>query len=488
MTTSSLEQVAERRFWSRWTIGTVIVVLLGLVAFVCIQAYDASLVRRVKLLADEFDRVDPDWRDPHSRLPPLPPARDSMLVVRGIKSLLPPKWAHEIDANEESGLDSSPPPCRLRERDRQDLAAAMKSAAPALAVAQALREMPEGRFEPRLPEEETEKNLRDLREIATMCRYSGIDAIERGDFAGAWQTCRAQINLCKPLQEGSFWIAATRMGLCRMTISNVQRLLAQGEFADEELAAMQSAFAEEAEMDLVFPYVRYNQAESVRILDDIIEGKRSLEVELKNAGVTVVRDTWEARFHQRFPRWFVLELEADYLERKIAIDRIKPEHGFARLQAFEELPRLGPGFVPFVYDVRFAQSYEYEQRMHAHLGCAELGLAAERFRRKQGRWPASANELVEKGLMKRVPEDPIDGAPLRMRKSPDGLVFYSISYPRREYDGAWHDDLTKYGEADPMPGHYSEFRLWSPDRRRQPPLPPAKKVDPAANPDGAPKE
>ena len=479
------EQAGERRFWSRWTIGVGVALLLALVAIVCALSYDASLVRRVKELTDMLDRTQPDWQDPHSKLPPLPASRDSMLVVRRAKLVLPAKWAYEIDANEKSNLDSCPPPCRLLEQDRKDLAAVMKSSAAALAAARVLREMPEGRFDPRLPEAERDQTLGDLREIGMMLKYSGIDAVERGDFAEVWQTCRAQINLCKPLQEGNSWVAVERMGLARRTISNVERIVAHSESADEDLATMQSALAEEAATDLVFPFVRYDQAELVRILDELIDGKRSLEAELKKLGKSVdPADTWEAKFHQRFPRWMLLELKTQSLERMIAFDSIKTQHGFSRVKAIEELwNKLGSGIEPLLFDLRMRHhSIDLEQRTHARLGCAEVGLAAERFRRKQGRWPATPNELVDQGLLKRVPEDPIDGKPLRMRLFPGGLVVYSIGIPRHEYDGTWYDDVSKYTGDDPLPGNFSEFRLWNPDRRHQPPIPPRKKVDDDAPP------
>src|SRR5262249_1633493 len=153
--------------------------------------------------------------------------------------------------------------------------------------ARVLPEMPEGRFDTRLPELDLVEVLRDHREVGMVLQYAGIDAIERGDFAEAWQTCRAQLNLGKPLREGPTLVAVTRMAHANMTIVNLERALAQGEVSEIDLATMQSALAEEAETDLVFPYWRYGRAEFVRALDEIVDGKRSLDAELKKLGNSV---------------------------------------------------------------------------------------------------------------------------------------------------------------------------------------------------------
>src|SRR4051812_44827301 len=52
------EETAPRRTRRRWTIALAIVLLIPLVAFVCFEAHDGSLVRRAKLLGDEIEKGD----------------------------------------------------------------------------------------------------------------------------------------------------------------------------------------------------------------------------------------------------------------------------------------------------------------------------------------------------------------------------------------------------------------------------------------------
>ena len=54
-----------------------------------------------------------------------------------------------------------------------------------------------------------------------------------------------------------------------------------------------------------------------------------------------------------------------------------------------------------------------------------------------------------------VPADPIDGAPLRYKRTADGVVIYSIGNDRK-------DDGGDVGEGKPDAG----YRLWDADRRR----------------------
>ncbi len=99
-------------------------------------------------------------------------------------------------------------------------------------------------------------------------------------------------------------------------------------------------------------------------------------------------------------------------------------------------------------------------RGQARLQTARLGLAAERYRLRHGRWPELAADLVQERLLDTVPGDPYDGQPLRWRLLPDGAVAYSVGPDRTDNGG------TLDGGA---PGANMDvgFRLWHPAARRQ---------------------
>jgi hypothetical protein len=93
------------------------------------------------------------------------------------------------------------------------------------------------------------------------------------------------------------------------------------------------------------------------------------------------------------------------------------------------------------------------KKRKAQVSCAIVMLALERYRRSKGRWPDSLAALAPAQLQA-VPADPFDGAPLRYRKHPAGVVVYSIG-PNRVDDGG---DIANLDLG---------FRLWDPDKRRQ---------------------
>jgi hypothetical protein len=116
---------------------------------------------------------------------------------------------------------------------------------------------------------------------------------------------------------------------------------------------------------------------------------------------------------------------------------------------------------------RLAQAY---LRNHANLRCAIVAVAAERFRQQQKRWPESAGELVQAGLLGAVPTDPYDRKPIKFARTADGLVVYCIGP-----DGA--DNGGKIDRQNPFKtGIDFGFQLWDLAARRapsQPPRPPS---------------
>ena len=77
--------------------------------------------------------------------------------------------------------------------------------------------------------------------------------------------------------------------------------------------------------------------------------------------------------------------------------------------------------------------------------------------------------MVAAKLLDKVPVDVFDGKPLRYRKTGDGVVVFSVG-PAGTYLG---DALDADAPLDPR----YEFRLWAPDKRRQPAPPQGRKDD-----------
>jgi len=99
-----------------------------------------------------------------------------------------------------------------------------------------------------------------------------------------------------------------------------------------------------------------------------------------------------------------------------------------------------------------ARVTQRDLRAIAHLHTAQVGLAVERYRLKNGRLPESLAELVP-AYLDAVPKDPFDGRDIRYKKLDVGFVVYSIGEdqsddggrekpPRREKDKGGSYDIT----------------------------------------------
>jgi len=79
---------------------------------------------------------------------------------------------------------------------------------------------------------------------------------------------------------------------------------------------------------------------------------------------------------------------------------------------------------------------EASQRQLAFLRSSAAAVAVERYRLKHDNlWPRSLKEVVKAGLLKEIPKDPYDGQPLRFKRTPTGLVVYSLGPDKTDNGG-----------------------------------------------------
>ena len=484
-TTTSSDQAAEHRSWRRWAIGSVVVLLLALTPIVALHLHDASLVAEANHLITELDRTEPGWRTLAAEREPLPADRDSMVAVRHVMALLPKHWGKEIDDNLHSMIiyDSCPAPCILPTRDNEDLTAVLKRSDAALTAALAIEDLPDGRPHAKPGDMLDSTEAQQTRQVAQLLEYAIYDRLQRKDQAGAWKACLAQANLSKPFDRGSIVTSLVRVALDAIANAGVEHILAHGEVPEADLTAMQKRFAEEAEAEFFFPYLPSECAFWLKTCDDVLADPTNSRKTFDNfwigPGVKKEELGWWGQLNDRFPRFMYLKSKVDSVERMAAMYRLRPLRSFARYDAMEKLDReVGPpakdGTQRLTWSVStIVKVAQAERRIRARLCCAQVGLAAERHRLQFGHWPATPGELVDKGLLTRVPEDPFDGNPLRMRRFADGLVVYAVG-KKKDYAGT---DWDNFDDLESRNREGTEFRLWNPDRRHQPPIPPRKKDD-----------
>jgi type II secretory pathway pseudopilin PulG len=260
---------------------------------------------------------------------------------------------------------------------------------------------------------------------------------------------------------------------CRsVAIGQAERVLAQGAPSEAALRRFQALLEKEACETLLLNALRGERARTDRFAEELTSGKvklsppglearasfaggdeASLERDLKVMGLTPGAGNLQRAALLR------------YMSRAVELAKQPPEKrraDFNQLDAtVKEQPvlvrLLAPGFLGKICDA--------DQRSQAQLRCAIAATAAERYRRDQGRWPASLDALKDSGYVRETPTDPYDGQALRWRRLDDGVVIYTLGP-----DGT--DDGGKIDRQSPnMPGTDIGFRLWDAAARRQAPAP-----------------
>jgi hypothetical protein len=464
--------VAKRGWWWKWRwprrVGYVLLALLTLaVGWCCYDHY--RLVGKLKEATDALDRDDPGWRlaDIEAARAVIPDEQNgARCVVRAVQ-LLPKEWPPKDLTDALTHLD---PPSRLDPTLRERLAAEMDAVRPALEEARKLADMPQGRYPihyPRNPFDTLLHEQQRARRVFALLDYDALRLAEEGRANDALRSCRATLNAGRSIGDEPTCISllirhAGVLTACR----GAERVLAQGEPDPAELVAFQRLLTDEdADPGLVVA-LRGERAMQHELFDAIEAGDVSL-TELAEQGKG---PDWHERLFGWADRDMLREGHPFLLERmtrRIEIAKLPLHEQAAAERAFDaqfdRLPRRAPASalaVGLLTPALDKASASYRRKI-AVVRCLLVALAAERFRRDKGTWPAAADDLAP-DYLESVPLDPFDGNPIRYRRMDGGLVVYAVG-PDETDDGGNLDP----GDAS-RPGTDIGVRLWDPDKRRQP--------------------
>jgi hypothetical protein len=455
-----------------------------------------------QVLADT-DQLDPYWRLPdlEAHRAGIPDAENGLPVALAAESLLPQGWPHwpvpVIDDQSEEArslrqaLDSSfndlPPPVQLNNEQVTALRAEVRRAEPALDKARRLVDFPNGRaminWAP-IPTATPLPHLNRVRTLASALSYDALLRAQISDLDGALANCRACINAGRCVGDEPTLISQLVRVACRTVAERkIERILAQGEPSPAALATLQRELEREGMEPLLLYGIKGERACSDSVMESIQEGRIS-SFGLRNLlggalGSNLSPDNVRLAF-----LW--LSIRSDragtlrFMNRAVEVAKLPPERQRSALKALmaetktqNVLLRLLLPAVDKVGDACNRTAAEYRS--------AALAIAAERYRREQGRWPGTLTELVPR-YIDHIPTDPFDGAPLRLGRFAEGILVYSVGYDGQDNGGAI--DLKNPTGAGADLG----FRLWDVGRRRQSsrplesPASPADRLAPAAVP------
>jgi hypothetical protein len=263
-----------------------------------------------------------------------------------------------------------------------------------------------------------------------------------------------------------------RMAIESIAVRSLERMLAHGELAPSQLEERQAALDEELAVPLFLIGMRGERAGNDLLFANFEAGKLSLILWLENQSQRNKREaiTWWQRVSEFFAGSGILHSHAALLHFEtgmIEAAKLPIEQRYHALADVDAAMRAEVASLSLARLLGRAaiKVAEAEQRVHSHIACAVAGLAVERFRLERGRWPESLDEVVTAGHLKRVPVDRFNGQPVTWRATADGRVVYAVGKDQI-YDGTALDDLEEWNPN----AIRTEFRLWDPAHRRQPPL------------------
>jgi hypothetical protein len=412
-----------------------------------------------------LDREEPGWRlaDIEAVREVIPEEENSARAVAAAAVLMPRgRSPYELSGT----LGQVPPERRLARAQYGRLCKVLDEANQALAEARRLADLPRGRYPfsyrggatvpAVLPHQEATSR------VARLLLLAALRECDEGNADRALVDCRAAVNTARSLGDEPLPSSQSfRRSLVAFGCKTAERVLAHGEPAPEVLAAMQRLLEEEDAFPAEWAYRRAERAEwHENLVARERAPRHSEEMDLRRfiERLRVGLGSEEAELYARHG----LMLSA--MTRAIATARLPPhEQATADAGLDADTRTLDVSGIGVSSLEGFFSHGQYSRGLRAGVRCLIVCLACERHRRSPGRWPAALDDLVPAQLAA-VPLDPFDGKPLRYRRLPDGGVIYSVG-PNGKADGATFDDvfLRAWGTEN------LTYRLWDPDKRRQPP-------------------
>jgi hypothetical protein len=478
----------RRARWVRF-VGILVGVLLAL-AFGVGAYLGWDLDRGLADAMAGADREDPHWRlsDLMAAREKVPIAENSAVLVARAAAALPLMWPEGPDRPFGSpvqppsaisvgleALEATESNIRLDRETVDALRSELAKFASAVDDARRVAGFARGRHELRLTRALINTSLKETvnaRRVARLLAADSAIRAEDSDCDAALASCLAIINVGRSIGDEPFLISAlVRAAIGRIGMKPARRVLAQGEPSDEQLSKLQSLLLVESGEPLLLRGVRGERA----ILDENIRRVRDAEIPTW-AIAGVVNDDVRAN---PVPSWGKLGLDRQrlfglrWMRRLVEVakqpasarpalwkqwddfraqsraDGPDPLAPVLALQLIPELSRSDEGLIAY----------------QAELSAMTTLLAAERYRRKTGRWPVSI-AAIDPPILPSAPLDPNSDKPFLLKRDDDegSLVVYSIG----------RNLLDEQGDYDPKMGTLNILddvgaKTWDPARRRQPP-------------------
>jgi hypothetical protein len=307
------------------------------------------------------------------------------------------------------------------------------------------------------------RHLPETRDVADVLTLDAHVRAREGDIDGALVSIRAALVALHTLGDEPLLASQTyRLQWHALPLWALEASLRSGAATEEKLQAVQAALQAEADEPVLRIAARGQRA-----------GLHGLLATLRDGGMPSAERVRQAAQNEQLSRILLsgqfLSLDSvhawllEYTTRLVEISALPPQDQPPRLKALSETALTAPAEAIVLLGDSPAQ--DLGARCHkdlARLRCAAAGVAVERYRLANGRFPDGLADLAPKYLTK-VPTDPFDGRPLRYARLKGGAAVYSVGPGGRE-----NGRTVGAQEFESKEGIDLAFRLWDAEARTRP--------------------
>jgi hypothetical protein len=264
--------------------------------------------------------------------------------------------------------------------------------------------------------------------------------------------------------EPLFHTRLMRLGIQGMAAAGLERVLALGELASEDMTRLDAMFAADEDAEFVRGGLIAQRACMTALPLQGVPGIDAGEKLRARVALLVYRLTPGRR-------WIDGLYHLDFMEQYLAVFDLPYPQQVAAKEALRESVMADwrengqPNVVSVVHIPAEARALDEVLIHRARLRVARAALAVERWRKAQGNWPESLQEMADDELPE-VLTDALTGAPLGFRRVDGGFRLYSVGpdgsdnggiTEQEMMDGQWLDGFTENSDI--------VFRLLDPERR-----------------------
>lgn len=421
-----------------------------------------TVQRELRDIIAQIERKHAGWQlhDLERNRRQVPDDENGAVVIRNTAAKLPKGW---LDDTLWPEIADIPLAVAMDELKLDALRALVQKADSARKEAAKLVGLPHGRFPITYSPDFISTLVPHLTDVQSTTYFLFQAArlhVEEGNTEEAWRLCKAIINAGRTLADEPLILSQlVRLAAHARAVELLERLLAQTQPSDKMLAEACQVLESLAEENLFLVGTRGELAGFHVLFSTAADGGVDLSDVHPSSAMDWLAGRQVVRSHIYTLKHLSRMLDAAELADDQRYERVRElDEEFQSDLAKKQVPGLARMLTPALRKIADA-----DQRQRTRLFCACTALAAERFRLKSRRWPDSAEQLLNAGFLKRTFVDLFDNQPLRWRRTPDGLVIYSIG-PDKNYKGDARD--ANRPRNDPR---FLEFRLWNAESRRQPP-------------------